>query len=112
MTNNKSVVSEKEQDELIEELRDLKELRKISFKEISDKTMENGEYVSESTIKKVFSLEKKHEHDYNRTLMPIYNALVNIDDKDTPTHHLYLAKLEIKNETIRQLTEQVAEIKE
>lgn len=104
-------VDEKEQLKLIEELRELKETKKMTFQEISDKTAENGEYVSVSNIKKVFSPETKHNHDYNRTLLPIFNALAN-DNKDSPTQHLYQAKLEIKNETIRRLEEQISEIKE
>lgn len=112
MPNYKSAVEENEQIKLIEELRELKEIRQMTFQEISDKTAENGEYVSVSNIKKVFSPEAKHNHDYNRTLLPIFNALTNVDNSDSPTHHLYLAKLEIKNETIRQLKDQIIEIKE
>lgn len=112
MSNFKPVVDDTEQIKLIEELRDLKDKTKMTFKEISEKTAENGEYVSESNIKKVFSTETKHKHDYKRTLLPIFNALVPSDDKDNPVNQFYQTRLEIKNETIRQLEEQVRSIKE
>ena len=108
----KSAVNENEQIKLIEELRELKEIRQMTFQEISDRTAQNGEYVSVSNIKKVFSQETKHNHDYNKTLLPIFNALATIDDKDTPGNLVYMAKLEIKNGEILQLKEQIKEIKE
>lgn len=110
--SNFKVGEDDDQIKLIEELRELKKITKKTFKEISDKTAENGEYVSESTIKNVFSLETKHRHDFDHTLQPIYNALVPSSDNDQPIIHIYKTRLEIQSETIRQLEEKIISLEE
>lgn len=107
MDNFKPTVDQAEQIKFIEELRDLKELKKMTYEQIADKTEENGERVSLSTVKLVFSADKKHNHDYNNTLLPIFNALSDLKDNNDPVNQLLLTRLEIKNETIKQLEDRI-----
>ena len=107
MGNTRLMVDEAEQLKFIEELRELKDQKKMTFEQIVEKTEENGEGVSLSTVKSVFSRDKKHNHDYNNTLLPIFNALSEREDTDDPIIHILLTRLEIKNEAIRQLEERL-----
>ena len=61
MSNFKPTVEEAEQIKLITELKQLKKLKKMTLQQIADQTRENGEEVSLSTIKLVFSDEAKHK---------------------------------------------------
>lgn len=107
MGNFKPTIDEAEQLKFIEELRDLRELKKITYEQIVERTEENGERVCLSTVKSVFSGEKKHNHDYNNTLLPIFNALSDHDGEDNPYVQILQTRLEIKNEAIRQLEERL-----
>lgn len=107
MNNFKPTVTEVEQLKLITELKQLKELKKMTLQQIADKTRENGEEVSLSTIKNVFSEEKNYRHDYTNTLLPIFNALSDKDNQDDPVIQILQTRLEIKNENIRQLEERL-----
>ena len=88
--------------ELINELKQLRKQKNITYQEIADKTEENGESVSLSTVKKVFSDNYQHDHDYNNVLLPIMNVLVPIEEGNLELHILQ-TRLELKNEMIRQL---------
>lgn len=103
MSKFKPSVDLSEQIKLIEELKELKEIKKMTFQQIADKTKENGEEVSLSTIKNVFSDDKNYKHDYNNTLLPIFNALSDKANNDDPVIQILQTRLEIKNESIRQL---------
>lgn len=88
--------------ELINELKLLRKQKNITYQEIVDKTEENGETVSLSTVKKVFSDKYEHDHDYNNVLLPIMNVLAPLEEDDLESHILR-TRLELKNEMIRQL---------
>lgn len=111
MGSFKPTVDESEQLKFIEELRELRELKKVTYEQIVAQTEENGERVSLSTVKSVFSGDKKHNHDYNNTLLPIFNALSDKGEDDNPIVQILQTRLEIKNEAIRQLEERL-EIKD
>ena len=66
--------------ELIEELKRLRLERGFTYQEIADKTEENDEPVSLSTIKLVFSDRDTHQHDYKRVLKPIANVLLPFEE--------------------------------
>ena len=100
MGSFRPTVDEAEQLKFIEELRELKDQKKMTLEQIAEKTEENGEAVSLSTVKSVFSRDKKHNHDYNNTLLPIFNALSEREDSDDPIIHILQTRLEIKNEAI------------
>ena len=85
--------------ELIEELNE----KGITYQEIADRTELNGEAVSLSTIKMVFSEKHHHDHDYNKVLRPIANVLSPVSDDDSLNVRILQTRLELKDEIISQL---------
>lgn len=75
----------------------------MTFQEIADKTKENGEEVSFSTIKQVFSDKHYHNHDYNKVLISIFNTLSPRSEDEDITTKILQTRLDIKNEIIDQL---------
>ena len=91
--------------ELIRELQELRQQKGMTYQQIADKTAANGEAVSLSTIKLVFSTTRTHDHDYNIVLKPIANAL---SDEDTLEIKVLQTRLSLKDEIISQLRERIA----
>lgn len=91
--------------ELIQELKELRQQKGMTYQQIADKTVENGEGVSLSTIKLVFSDTRSHDHDYNNVLKPIANAL---SDEDTLEIKVLQTRLSLKDEIISQLRDRLA----
>ena len=89
--------------ELIEELKALRNEKGITYQEIADRTELNGEAVSLSTIKMVFSEKHHHDHDYNKVLRPIANVLSPVSDDDSLSIKVLQTRLELKDEIINQL---------
>ncbi len=90
-------------EELIEELKALRKAKDMTYQQIADKTAENGEAVSLSTIKLVFSETRNHDHDYNNILKPISNVLMASSDEDTLESKTLQTQLELNYEIINQL---------
>lgn len=93
--------------ELIEELKALRNEKGITYQEIADCTENNGEAVSLSTIKMVFSEKYHHDHDYNKVLRPIANVLSPASDDDSLNVRILQTRLELKDEIINQLQERI-----
>ena len=89
--------------ELIEELKALRIEKGYTYQEIADKTEENAEAVSLSTIKLVFSDKYNHDHDYNKVLKPIANVLMPPSEEDTLELKTLQTRLDLKDEIINQL---------
>ena len=88
--------------ELIKELKALRKEKGMTYQEIADKTMANGEAVSLSTIKLVFSDTRSHDHDYKNVLKPISDVLTPPSDDDTLELKVLQTRLELKDEIINQ----------
>lgn len=98
---------ESRQQAIIEHLRIVKDEKHLTFREIHEMTVANGEAVSESNIKKVFSPTEFHVHDYNKTIKPIARVIIgNIEDGHYPIAGSYAAINEYKDMVIDQLKEQ------
>lgn len=95
------------QQQLIQELRQLKEEKGYTFQDIVDMTEANGEGVSLSTVKKVFSDKCTHNHDYEHTLRPIAEALSPESEDETLNEAIFRTRLQIKEEIIRGLKERL-----
>lgn len=89
--------------ELINELKALRLEKGITYQDIADRTEANGEAVSLSTIKMVFSERFQHDHDYNKVLRPIANVLSPVSDDDSLNVRILQTRLELKDEIISQL---------
>ena len=94
--------------ELIKELKALKEQKNITLQEIADRTEANNEKVSLSTIKKVFSDNYNHDHDYEHVLRPIANALAPASEDDTLELKILQTRLALKEEIINQYQDRLA----
>lgn len=95
------------QQQLIQELRQLKEEKGYTFQDIVDMTEANGEGVSLSTVKKVFSDKCVHNHDYEHTLRPIAEALSPESEDETLNEAIFRTRLQIKEEIIKQLKDRL-----
>lgn len=100
------MVNEKKR-ELIEELKALRKQKHITYQEIADMTRENGEEVSLSTIKHVFSETRSLNHDYDHVLRPIANVLTPPSDEDSLEIKILQTRLQYKDEIINQLQERI-----
>lgn len=94
--------------ELIQELKELRKQKDMTYQQIVDRTEENGEGVSLSTVKLVFSDTRHHDHDYDNVLRPIANALATPTDEDTLEIKVLQTRLSLKDEIISQLRERIA----
>lgn len=90
--------------ELIEDFKRLRIEKGLTYQDISDKTYENGEGVSLSTIKLIFSDRDPHDHDYNKILKPIANVLLPFNEDDLEAQTVQ-TMLDYKNEMIRRYQE-------
>ena len=99
----------------------LKEVRKekgnLSYTQITKKIEDNGGYPpSKATLSRVFADGSEDEADsfsYEKTLMPIANAIldVDIDDNDDMDTKALKALVKSKKEHIELLEEKIAELK-
>ena len=91
----------------IDELRELREARGLTYQQIADETEANGEAVSLSTIKHVFSEKYSHDHSWESVLRPIANVLMPpTEDDDLETRALQ-TRLELNKEIIKQLQDRL-----
>lgn len=97
--------------EFIDELKELRKEKGITYQQIADETEKNNETVSLSTIKHVFSDKYNHDHSWELVLRPIANVLMPpTEDDDLETRALQ-TRLELNKEIIKQLQERL-DIKE
>lgn len=103
---DKMIVKEKTKN-VINELKRMRLEKGFTYQDIAEKTEANGEAVSLSSIKLVFSDNDKHNHDYNKIIKPIANVLLDAKEDDSDLKSMR-AILEYKNELINQLQERLA----
>jgi uncharacterized protein (DUF3084 family) len=106
MVNNNSTIRNKK-GELIEELKELRVQKGMTYQQIYDEIQRQGGSVSLSTIKLVFSDKRNHEHDYNNVLKPISDALSSTSDDVSLEKRILLTRLELKEERIKELEERL-----
>ena len=72
---------------IIPKLREAKEVKGLSYQDITDITEENGEYVSVSSVKRVFAKDSDiSSFRYNQTIRPIIRAVLGLDaETEEPT---------------------------
>lgn len=96
---------------VIEDLKVAREKKGISYQEIANRTEANGEPVSLSTIKLVFSEKTKHNHNYENVILPIANALAP-DDNDDIDIKLFQARLDLKDAMLKEQNRTIEDLKE
>lgn len=93
--------------EFIEELKALRTEKGITYQQIADETEKNGETVSLSTIKHVFSDKYNHDHGWETVLRPIANVLMPPSEDDDLETRALQTRLELNKEIIKQLQERL-----
>lgn len=93
--------------EFIDELKALRKEKGISYQQIADETEANGEAVSLSTIKHVFSDKYNHDHDWKNVLRPIANVLMPPSEDDDLETRALQTRLELNKEIIKQLQDRL-----
>lgn len=91
----------------IDELKELREVRGLTYQQIADKTESNGEAVSLSTIKHVFSDKYNHDHSWESVLRPIANVLMPPSEDDDLETKALQTRIELNKEIIKQLQERL-----
>lgn len=97
--------------QLLKQLKDIKQAKGLSLDQIGKMIEDNGEFVSKSTLSRVFS-ESSDETDfrYETTLRPICEALLDIDNietQDTTDVKAYKSILKLKKDIILELKEEI-----
>jgi transcriptional regulator with XRE-family HTH domain len=93
--------------EFIEELRALRIDKGLTYQQIADETEKNGEAVSLSTIKHVFSEKYNHDHSWEAVLRPIANVLMPPSEDDNLETKALQTRLELNKEIIKQLQDRL-----
>lgn len=107
MTNTKDVILK---------LKEVKKEKGLSLDKIIALIEENEEYVSKSTLSRVFSDGSEDRgFRYETTLRPIANALLDIEtieDSDDPDTQAYKSILKLKKDVIEENSKKIAELQE
>ena len=93
--------------EFIEELKELRTEKGITYQQLADETEKNGEAVSLSTIKHVFSDKYCHDHSWETVLRPLANVLIPPSENDDLETRALQTRLELNKEMIKQLQERL-----
>lgn len=105
MTNNK---------ELIIQLKKVRQEKHLSFNAILDLMEENGDYLSKSTLSRVFAEGSENESfRYDETIRPIANAILDINNLEADDAFNIPALVEVvqQNERfIKELQRQITEM--
>jgi transcriptional regulator with XRE-family HTH domain len=96
----------------IQELKELREVRGLTYQQIADATETNGEPVSLSTIKHVFSDKYSHDHSWEAVLRPIANVLMPPSEDDDLETKALQTRIELNKEIIKQLQDRLKHEKE
>ena len=111
---------------IIPKLREAKEAKGLSYQDISDITEANGEYVSVSSVKRVFSKDADISNfRYNQTIRPIIRAVLGLDEEtaeptDDPnqpeeyytTIEAMKAVIDFKHQQITEYAKEIEKLKE
>lgn len=110
MPNIVTTIDKAEQVKFINELKELRKIKKMTYEQIVDTTDKNGQRVSLGTVKNVFRDNTEYNHDYNNTLVPIFNALCPPSEDDDIVVKTLRTKLEIRKEAIEQLKSNIKQL--
>ena len=101
--------------DLILKLRAVYKEKKISYDQILSLMEQDGEFSSKSTLSRLFGDNwEKYSFDYERTLIPIANVLLDvetIEDDDDADTRAFKSLLRFKMSVIDENAKQIAELK-
>lgn len=101
--------------ELIRQLKEIKTKNEITYPRIMERMEKNGKYVSLSTLRRVFADNSEmsaNNFNYENTLLPIAEALLNVEDLPTPADSPYAKEIDGLKAVIHVQNEEIARLHE
>lgn len=101
--------------ELIRQLKEIKESNEITFPRIMERMEKNGKIVSLTTLRRVFadgSENNANNFSYENTLLPIAEVLLNVEDLPTPPNSPYAKEIDGLKSVIHLQNEEIARLHE
>ena len=101
--------------ELISQLKEIKEKNEITYPRIMDRMEKNGKVVSLTTLRRVFADGSEMNADtfsYENTLLPIAEALLNVEDLPTPADSPHAKEIDALKSVIHVQNEEIARLHE
>ena len=101
--------------ELIKQLKEIKETNEITFPRIMERMEKNGKVVSLTTLRRVFadgSESNANNFSYENTLLPIAEVLLNVEDLPTTASSPYAAEIDGLKSVIHVQNEEIARLHE
>ena len=101
--------------ELIKQLKEIKAKNEITYPRIIERMEKNGKVVSLTTLRRVFADGSEMNADafnYESTLMPIAEVLLNAEDVPTPESSPYALEIDGLKSVIHVQNEEIARLHE
>ena len=101
--------------ELIKQLKEIKETNEITFPRIMERMEKNGKVVSLTTLRRVFadgSESNANNFSYENTLLPIAEVLLNVEDLPTLPNSPYAKEIDGLKSVIHLQNEEIARLHE
>jgi len=101
--------------ELIKQLKDIKTKNEITYPRIMERMEKNGKFVSLTTLRRVFadgSELNANNFNYENTLLPIAEALLNVEDLPTHPDSPYAKEIDGLKAVIHVQNEEIARLHE
>ena len=101
--------------ELIRQLKEAKTRNEITYPRIIERMEKNGKYVSLTTLRRVFadgSEMNASSFNYETTLLPIAEVLLDVEDVPTPKDSPYAAEIDGLKSVIHVQNEEIVRLHE
>lgn len=101
--------------ELIKQLKEIKEANEITYPRIMERMERNGKVVSLTTLRRVFAVgseENASNFNYESTLLPIAEALLSVEDLPTPADSPFAKEIDGLKAVIHCQNEEIARLHE
>lgn len=101
--------------ELIKQLKEIKESNEITYPRIMERMERNGKVVSLTTLRRVFAVgseENASNFNYESTLLPIAEALLSVEDLPTPADSPFAKEIDGLKAVIHCQNEEIARLHE
>lgn len=99
--------------ELIKQLKEIKEKNEITYPRILERMEKNGKFVSLTTLRRVFADGSERNADsfnYENTLLPIAEVLLNVEDVPTEASSPYAKEIDALKAVIHVQNEEIARL--
>lgn len=99
--------------ELIRQLKEIKEKNEITYPRILERMEKNGKFVSLTTLRRVFADGSERNADsfnYENTLLPIAEVLLNVEDVPTEASSPYAKEIDALKAVIHVQNEEIARL--